>query len=231
MSGLWHCKNPALFEKEKDEVEARYPELHFRVIGDVVRVRGTFPIVCEGQVLDRYSVELLLARDHPKSLPLVREIGGRIPRTPERHVNQDGTACVLLPDQRWEVWPIGSPLLDFLNGPVRNFFLGQSLVERGDPWPFGQWGHGARGIIEYYSGLLDTQDLLVISRYLECLVAKKVKGHWPCPCGSGKRLRDCHTGNVRDLQEKIARKDAAYSLGHLRRWMETAAAGVLESGR
>jgi len=55
----------------------------------------------EGQVLDRYSVELQLARNHPAGLPVVRETGGRIPRHIDRHLlAADGTACVLLPDER-----------------------------------------------------------------------------------------------------------------------------------
>jgi len=215
MSHLWHRRDPALFEKEKAEVEVNFPELHIRVVGELVLVVGTFPIISTGTVLDRYSVEIELARDHPKSLPSVREVGGRIPWVAERHVNGNGTACVLLPDERWKAWPVGSTLLDFLNGPVRNFFLGQSLVERRGPWPFGQWGHGADGIREYYGELLGTQDAQVIYQYLESLCAKKVKGHWPCPCGSGKRLCDCHMATVQDLRKKIARKDAMMSLQRL----------------
>jgi hypothetical protein len=216
MSHLWHRRDPALFEKQKVEVEANFPELHFRVVGDLVLVVGTFPIIFMGTVLDRYSVEIALATDYPKSLPSVREIGGRIPWAAERHINCDGTACVLLPDERWKAWPVGATLLDFLNGPVRNFFLGQSLVERGDPWPFGQWSHGAAGIREYYGELLNTRDTQVICQYLECVSAKKAKGHWPCPCGNGKRLRECHGATVQALREKIARKDAATSLQRIR---------------
>jgi len=210
---LWHRKDPALFEKEKSEVEAHYPELHVQAVGEVVLVRGTFPIVADREVLDRYSVEIALARDHPKSLPSVREVGGRIPWAADRHINRsDGTACVLLPDERWKVWPPGSTFLDFLNGPVHDFFLGQSLVEQGDPWPFGQWRHGAEGIREYYSELLGTQDVQAICRYLEYLSAKKIKGHWPCACRNGKRLRDCHMPALLNLREKIHRRDAARSL-------------------
>lgn len=49
-------------------------------------------------MLDRYSVELQLARNHPAGLPVVRETGGRIPRHLDRHVLSNGTACVLIPD-------------------------------------------------------------------------------------------------------------------------------------
>jgi hypothetical protein len=217
MSHPWHRANPALFEKEKSEVEAAYPSLRFRVVGDVVLVCGTFPIVFEGRQLDGYVIEIELGKDHPKSMPIVRETGGRIPRTADRHMSgADGTACVILPDERWRVWPYGSSLLQFVEGPVRNFFLGQSMVELGDPWPFGQWAHGAEGIRGYYAELLGSDDVDVITGYLDYLSKKKIKGHWACPCRSGKRLRDCHWALVEGLKTKIPRRVAAESRGRLR---------------
>lgn len=218
MSHAWHRQNPTLFEKEKLEVEAAFPQLHFHVDNDVVFIRGSFPVVYEGKELDHYSIEIELPRSYPESLPIVRETGGRIPCTADRHMNsQERTACVMLPDERWRLWPQGSGLLAYLSGPLRNFFLGQSVVDTGEPWPFGEWGHGAKGIVEYYSTLLKTDDIGVIAGFLEYLAKKKTKGHWPCPCGSGKRLRDCHRELVRDLRDKIPRRYAEESLDRLKR--------------
>jgi hypothetical protein len=214
---MWQRDDPALYEREKAEVEARFPELRFAVQNDLVCVRGTFGVMFEGQVLDRYSVELQLPRNHPNGLPVVRETGGRIPCCENRHINTaDGTACVLIPDERWRLWPVGAPLLRFLTGPLHSFFLAQSMVEEGEPWPFGQWEHGPQGVFQYYRELLKTSDLRVIITYLDYLSAKKVKGHWACACGSSKKLRDCHFGQIRDLREKISRKDAERSLTTLK---------------
>jgi hypothetical protein len=213
----WQRENPALYEKEKTEVEALFPNLRFVVENDQVYVRGSVAAVFEDKELYRYSVELQLARNHPAGLPVVREIGGRIPRHEDRHVNTaDGTACVLLPDERWRLWPRGSPLLKYLTGPLHSFFLAQTMVEEGEPWPFGQWAHGAKGIFQFYRELFKTPDLRAITTYLDYLTVKKVKGHWPCPCGSGRKLRDCHFGQIQDLREKISRKDAERSLATLK---------------
>lgn len=216
MSQPWQLKNPLLFEKEKSKVEAAYPTLHFSVTKDIVFVRGTFPVAFEGDVHDRYSIEIELPTDFPASLPIVREVGGRIPCIQDRHINlMDRTACVLLPDERWRVWPEGSPLLDYINNPLRNFFLGQSLVELGEPWPFGQWGHGDEGILQYYGDLLSSDNMKAIMGFLAYLAGEKVKGHWQCPCQSGKRLRNCHMEKVKELREKIPRKYVQVSLQRL----------------
>jgi hypothetical protein len=36
-------------------------------------------------------------------------------------------------------------LLDYLDGPVRNYFRGHLLVEWVEPWPFGEWDHSKAG--------------------------------------------------------------------------------------
>jgi len=213
----WQRNDPALYEKEKAEVEAHFPDLHFVIENDLVYVRGSFAVMFEGKVLDRYSVELQLARNHPAGLPVVRETGGRIPRHIDRHIlAADGTACVMLPDERWKLWPVGSPLMKYLTGALHSFFLAQTMVEEGQDWPFGQWAHGARGIFQFYRELLKTSDLRVMTAYLDYLAAKKVKGHWPCPCRNGKKLRDCHFDQITELREKISRKDAERSLAALK---------------
>lgn len=213
----WQRDDPALYEKEKAEVEAHFPDLHLVVENDVVYLRGSFAVMFEGKELDRYSVEMQRPRNHPAGLPVVRETGGRIPRHEDRHINAaDGTACVLLPDERWRLWPRGAPLLKFLTGPLHSFFLAQTMVEEGEPWPFGQWAHGAKGIYQFYREVLKTPDIRIITMYLDYLAAKKVKGHWQCPCGSRRKVRDCHFDQVQNLRENISRKDAEKSLATLK---------------
>jgi hypothetical protein len=108
-----------------------------------------------------------------------------------------------------------STLTGFLEGPVRNYFIGQSLVARGDPWPFGEHGHSIKGILDFYAILLGTKDILTIQRYLNCLRNRPIKAHQPCPCGSGKRLRDCHCSQVDELSKRIKPEYAARALRYI----------------
>jgi hypothetical protein len=211
----WHLRDPERFRHEKEEVERAYPELRFSTTVEQVEIAGTFPINDDDGVVDRFSVRITLRRDYPDSLPIVQETDGRIPHHIDRHMLTSGEACVLLPEDRWRSWPRGSSLLSFISGPLRNFFIGQALVERGEPWPFGEWRHGLCGMQDYYREVFGTDDLAKARAYLMCLAAKKAKGHWDCPCESGKRLRDCHMGLVRDLREKMPRSEAIKAVKHL----------------
>jgi hypothetical protein len=209
----WYKANPELLKQEMKEIQTAYPDLHVVYEeNDCILIRGSFPLIHDGVALDRYLIEIELPQDYPASVPIVREVGGQIPRTIDYHiVNDTGQACLFLPDERWRVYPRGTRLVEFLSGPMRNFFLGQSLVRRGQPWPFGQWGHGAQGVYEYYTDLLGTDDLDVILKYLEWLAKERIKGHWSCPCGSGKRVRNCHFSKLQDLRAKIPRSVAMRS--------------------
>ena len=163
MKKAWFEINPSLLEDTRSEIQSAYPNLHLYVENRTVLVRGSFPVLFEGKVLDRYSVEIEFPHDYPESIPIVREVEGRIPRTLDFHmVTPDGICCLFLPDERWDVYPKGSRFLDFLNGPVRNFFLGQTMVHLGHIWPFGEHRHGINGIREYYDGLLGTTDFSAI---------------------------------------------------------------------
>jgi hypothetical protein len=202
MKTPWHRANPASLTKVQREVIAKYPDLGFYVETDIVYVRGSFPIVHDGHVLDRYQIELALPTDWPASCPVLRETAGRIPHVARRHVNPDGTACPIVPEE-WLVNPHRDSLFSYLEGPVHNFFLGQSLAEADEPWPFGERPHGVPGLLECYGELMGTKETQVIHEYLKYLSRKEVKGHWDCPCGSGSRLRNCHMDHLLELRHKI----------------------------
>lgn len=158
--------------------------------GERVFVRGELPIFeADGQEIDRYRLEIEVPRD-PVLLPIVRETWGRIPWTAERHMFNNGVACVMLPDERWKYYPVGAPLVEFLEGPLSYYLLGQSMVEEGLAWP-AERRHNDAGILDYYGEMFETTDIVTIIRGLYLLTRKRVHGHWDCPCGSGRILRRC----------------------------------------
>jgi len=211
----WHKRDPRLLARNRDEVNAKYSDLGFFIKDETVFVRGSFHVLHEDQVLDRYQIEIELPPDWPDSIPVLREVGGRIPVHKDRHINRgDETSCLLVPEE-WLLSPQRDSLRAFLDGPVHDFFLGQSLVEVGEPWPFGERAHGMPGLLQSYGEMLGTEDPATVRRYLECLGKKEVKGHWECPCGSNQRLRNCHFDHVVALRQKIPSAVALKALARL----------------
>jgi len=122
---------------------------------------------------------------------------------PDRHINPDGDCCVTV----WENWLVTTDdpsFSGFISGPLNEYFLGQYCFERTDKWPFGERAHGAPGLAEAYADALGIpnkrEDLIY---YLRLLSQDWPKGHWGCPCKSGRLLRHCHHQHLLDLHRRV----------------------------
>jgi hypothetical protein len=202
MSVPRHRSRAALFAALKRDIENAYPDIRVVVEHGTIIAAGSFPIADGDGILDRFLIELQFPDDYPDSVPILREIGGRIPWHEDRHTNRDGVACPIVPEE-WLVRPDRDSIVQFLEGPVRNFFVGQILAEQGRAWPFGEREHGKRGLVQSYGELVGTADEAALVRYLDCLSHDRLKGHWDCPCGSKKRLRNCHFEVLTTLHQKL----------------------------
>ena len=201
----WHVENPELVAEIQSDLAGSYPALHLYIDGDDAEIRGTYPVrSADGKELEEFQVRIVLPSGYPEELPIVWEVGGRLPWTERHHINADGTCCVFMPDSRWEAFPVGARFGVFLAGPLRDYFLGQSLVQRGEDWPHGEWSHGAKGVWEYYSELLDTRSRPLIRRFLIGLAYPNRKGRIECPCGSRRKLHKCCRDQVLELRKKIS---------------------------
>lgn len=202
MKRYWQEKNPALYVQMQAQISAKYPTLHFRVSDQIVFLNGTLQITDAQGVFTYFLVEIELLPEFPEALPIVREVAGRIPRIADRHMLPGGTACLHVQEDWYYAHPDGYTLLEFLDGPVLSFFVGQTCVEHGKPWPYGERAHGVQGILECYSDLTGAKDFATISRFMRALTQKELKGHHSCPCGSRKKLRNCHK-NLLEVRSRI----------------------------
>lgn len=206
MSSPWYAAKPELRSEIERHLADTQPGLRVR-LDDTGRLlaTGSYGIPGVDSSHARYAIQILFPQDYPEDVPTVREIGGRITPSPERHVNHDGTACLMVPEA-WLALSEDTSFSAFMAGPVRNFFIGQSLVELGQPWPHGERSHGKAGVREAFSELFGVNEEPAMHRYLAYLQRTIIKGHWSCPCGSGEPLRRCHLEQLRRLQIKISPK-------------------------
>lgn len=197
MSLPWFERDPGALDELERILRARYPTLHAFIDDGRCFVRGTLEVV-DG---DRYSLSIALPPNYPHSIPVVWETAGRIPREVDRHVYPDHSLCLGTPLSLWIDLDGDFAIERVLDIPVRNFLVGNSLVEEGQPWPYGDRSHGAAGIVEHLRELIGSSDTFVVAQFLINILQCKIKGHWPCPCGSGQIIRKCH----REAVEKMRR--------------------------
>jgi hypothetical protein len=219
MTVSWHERDPSLLNHLRDELENKYPDLRVVIDGGLVYLEGSLPLVHESTELDRFHIRIKIPPEFPESIPKVWETAGRIPLNGRWHTYDDGSLCVIVPEE-WLLNPESKSILAYLDGPLRNYFLGHVYAESGLTRPMGERSHGSMGLLETYGEWVGSNEQTVIENYLLYLSRDKIPRQWFCPCGSGQKLRRCHGEHVRNLQKKIPPRIAQMALGRLKFQLE-----------
>lgn len=177
---------------------------------------GRFPVLAyDGTEIDHYQIEVELNMRDLDAAPKVREVGGRIPHTLERH-NPAGQACLFVVDEKSLYWNKNTSIVDFIkNGPVRDFFFGQTFFQETGRWPFGERPHGFAGVVDYYLEVLQTKKLEQVINFLELLGEENVPSGCLCYCGKVKWLRTCHFDKLCQIRTIISGIRARFTLHRL----------------
>ena len=202
MGRPWYRADPAVLPGLKADIERCQPTMHMEGSRKVPTLIGEFQICENGVMLDSYLLEIELPAEK-NGIPRVLEAGNRIPRELDRHIDESGSACVVLPEEYWYKHPEGMALTDFLDGPLRRYLAAQSVFEIEEEWPGEEWGHGVRGPEEFYAEVLGVPNLEEAVGWVNLLRLGRVGDHHYCPCRSGKVLRRCHPAKWHKLRSKV----------------------------
>jgi hypothetical protein len=157
-----------------------------------------------GTIFDSFTVQLRIPADFPRSIPSVREIGGRIP--PDFHQLADEGLCLGSPLRLRLAIARNPTLLGFVENCVLPYLIGFSIFERTGKMPFGELAHGGRGLLDEYRELLGVATDLACVGMLRLLgLKKRVANKKPCPCGSHKRLGVCHHRKLNSFRRIASR--------------------------
>lgn len=109
-------------------------------------------------------------------------------------------------------------MLSFIDKLVAPYLFSYSYYVINEKLPFGEHKHGAEGILEDYKKEFGVTEDLEVIRLLQILAEDKFRGHHPCPCGSSKKLRNCHGQNILSL--KTIRYNFLSDLGMMLVWLK-----------
>ena len=196
-------------EEVRASIAFDQPKLCASQFGQAIHFKGSYLVLESGTIaapggpITTFDIEMEISVRYPRHEPRVVEVGGRIPRKADRHINPGGDCCVTV----WENWLVAAQdnsFANYLSGPVNEYFLGQFWFEKTGKWPFGERPHGLKGLEEAYAdalGIPNKKESLLY--HLRLLSQDWPKGHWQCPCGSGKPLRNCHRDRLMAMHEKV----------------------------
>lgn len=86
----------------------------------------------------------------------------------------------------------GFDLILWMKKFVEPYFISYWYYQYTGMLPYGERSHGYKGILEAWKEVLNTPDELSALACLQQICQKRGKGHHICPCGSMKKMRNCH---------------------------------------
>lgn len=140
------------------------------------------------ETCDSYKLRIEIPENFPREIPTVFEVGQKIPRTPENHVNPDGSLCLGSPLRLKILTNSDKTLLGFASNCIFPFLYAHSIGR----FLFGELSHGLAGLIEDYKEMLDLQtERQVIQFFTLASLRRRIANKRKCPCGCGRRLGVC----------------------------------------
>lgn len=163
--------------------------------------------ICENQVILRgnilvfrehnefvlkknYAIEICIPLKSDK-LPFVIDFGKQIEKE-YQHYYPDCKLC-LETDSCIRIRFIdGFDLVVWMAEYVEIYYFSYEYYKRFGVFPFGERKHGFLGIIQTYKDLFNAKDEAEAHTLMLFIINNSYRGHHPCPCSSGEKIRNCH---------------------------------------
>lgn len=209
----------AFSDEEVAAAIALHPELTRTGPGTVEGELEVHAVYEGEEIRERFRVRITKTNPMSDRVPALYEIGGRtdaiiakrhIKDSRDVHRNPQGNACVCVKQEEQEKFPPGADLIYFIEHLARDYLYGLAFFDRHGRWPWGEWSHGAVGILEFYADATAWQTREAIEEILSAVASepnwkdyhrqlRRPSGDRACPCGSGKPVRVCHPSAWRGI--------------------------------
>ena len=190
------------FLKDIPEAVERFPELRSSSKDGITILSGFVNLIAkDGELVDRYQIEIHPSSNYPKSYPFVYETGGRLPWNIDFHVYADGHFCIAVPAQERVDCAPGINLTGFIQNQVFGFLYSQTF-RRQNGYFYQERAHGPLGKLQFYNEYLGLRKDGKVLDAMKMIATNKEQGaHSPCFCGSQRKFQKCHRRAVRELKK------------------------------
>lgn len=139
----------------------------------------------------KFNLEVVVPGDFPLAFPKVKELSNCIDENyPHRYT--DGQFCLASDLELKMFFSQDTDICSFIEKYVVPYLYTYRFYEEYGVYPYGERSHGPMGDLEYLKDLFGVDDWGQILDIMLFVVQSPYRGHLLCPCGSGKRIRNCH---------------------------------------
>lgn len=139
----------------------------------------------------KFNLEVVVPGDFPLAFPKVKELSNCIDEDyPHRYT--DGQFCLASDLELKMFFSQDTDICSFIEKYVIPYLYTYRFYEEYGVYPYGERSHGPMGDLEYLKDLFGVDDWGQVLDIMLFVVQSPYRGHLLCPCGSGKRIRNCH---------------------------------------
>lgn len=181
------------FKQDIREAVKLFPDLKITSSDGKEMLKGIYKIVDdEGHEWNAFSIEIHHSEGYPYRFPLLYEIGGKIPKIADWHVNEVGSCCITVPLIEITACKNGLPVSKFIEKHAKPYLFNQAhRIEKG-VYAKGEFSHGVYGIWEHYEDLFNEKDKNKILEHLNKISKIDFGKSTPCFCARKAKFRKCH---------------------------------------
>lgn len=206
--------------EQVDRLLTAYPKLNIiesnskriRLCGSIEVYRSAYDYTLQKE----YPIEIDIPLGNDE-LPTIIETNSLIASDyPHRYKN--GSLCLETNTSIRMRFIDGFDLIAWMDEFVEPYFFSYEYYTRYGSFPFGERPHGLSGVVHTYQEIFHTDDPRKACALLRYVAEEAYRGHAPCPCGSGEKLRKCHGQYLKPFIMDPRKKAIALSdLQYLRR--------------
>ncbi|SDD80551.1 SEC-C motif-containing protein [Algoriphagus faecimaris] len=197
------------FEKDFVAVEEFFPKLSYFWNSKSKHwiVKGELDICdAEGDYWETFHIIIGIPQSYPHCVPIVIEKSELIPRDIDWHISKEGACCIDIEHNLIAMSRKGINIDSFIREKVYPYFANQLFKLSEKEYAGKEYKHHFDGIIQYYIEDLNLVSIDTTIHFLERILLKSFIGrNNKCPCGSGKKIKNCHLDEINTIKS-IGRK-------------------------
>lgn len=198
-----------MVNKNIESVMQRYPMFELILSENSYVLRGKFTldhIFGDVRMTGEFDLEIVVSDQFPTIIPVVKVLSNCIADDyPHRY--EDGTLCLASDLELKVFFSQESDICTFIEKYVVPYFYTYRYYEEYGVYPFGERSHGMLGNLEYIKELFAVDEWKKVCDIVLFIAQSSYRGHHLCPCGSGKRMRNCHGDIIRKVMDAIVQKE------------------------
>lgn len=171
-----------------ESLTKNYPKLKYNNMNQKVTGNIHIEYLCNDEFIKGdFEIKIKLFKD---DLPKVWEVS-KIVRKSYPHLYEDRGLC-LATDLEQKLYLKNHTIIEWIKEYVEKYFVSYIYYKKYGVFPFGEHSHGNKGIYEFIQMYYKIDNIREAKNIYEYVCTKKYRGHLDCPCGSKRKMRDCH---------------------------------------